>query len=118
MFKFFKKSLGQKGEDIAVRYLQSQGLEILCTNYKTPFSEVDIIAKDGDCTVFVEVKARQSSSFGEPFEAVTASKQDKIKKSALYYQKSQGSELKLRFDIISITSKGSDIDIKHIKEAF
>ena len=112
------KSLGSEGEDIAVRYLREKGFKILHRNYKTPLGEADIIALDRGATVFIEVKARRSSKFGEPFEAVDTRKQDRLRKIALYYQKSEGFETPVRFDVVSIKQKDDGSIVEHIREAF
>ncbi len=110
--------IGQEGEDAALAFLEKAGYRIIDTNYRTTFGEVDIIAKDRGTTVFIEVKARSSSVFGYPFEAVTRKKQEKLKKLALFYMKQQRKELPLRFDILSICVSGSEKHIEHIRDAF
>lgn len=112
------KSLGPKGEEIAVKHLKAKGFSILHRNYKTVLGEADIICKDGDTLVFVEVKARSSDAFGQPFEAVNHRKQEKLKKIALYYLKHQQIESPVRFDIISIISRNGKNEVEHIEEAF
>lgn len=115
------KPLGPEGEDIAVRFLKDKGFRILCRNYKTPLGEADIIARDKGTTVFVEVKTRSSARFGEPFEAVDARKQDKLRKIALFYQKNVNhgdGESPVRFDVISIKIGEDANTIEHITEAF
>lgn len=81
------KSLGSKGEDLAVRFLKRKGYRIIERNYKTPIGEIDIIAQDGGTLVFIEVKTRTSASFGYPFEAVDRKKRQKLKNLALLYLK-------------------------------
>ncbi|MEW6740542.1 MAG: YraN family protein [Nitrospirota bacterium] len=112
------KSLGVSGEDIAVEYLKKNGYAILKRNYKTPLGEADIIARDKDMIIFVEVKARSSDAFGQPFEAVNHRKQEKLKKIALYYLKHNKIELPVRFDIVSIISRDGNAEVNHIPEAF
>jgi putative endonuclease len=112
------KSIGLQGEDLAIKYLQAKGLKIIQRNYKTPIGEADVVARDKDTIVFVEVKTRSSSQFGEPFEAVNERKRDKLKKIAMYYQKQQGKEITVRFDVVSIKRKGDEYEINHIADAF
>jgi len=81
-----KKSLGKRGEDIAEKYLLEHGFEILDRNFQNRYGEIDIIAKDKDTLVFVEVKTRLSEKFGLPEEAVTPLKIKKITKSGQYYR--------------------------------
>jgi len=95
---------GKKYEDLAESYLIKQGYKIIERNYKTKTGEIDIIAKDGDVIVFIEVKARKSSSY-DPSETVINSKRIKIIKTSLIYLKSKYiniQNLNFRYDVISI----------------
>lgn len=113
------KPLGSEGEDLAVRFLQKKGYRIVARNYKTPVGEIDIIARDGDTTVFIEVKTRTDISFGYPYEAVNKRKRQKLKNLALLYLKRQGKESPVRFDVLSIfCMDNGKKDIEHIKDAF
>lgn len=113
------KYVGQKGEDIAADFLKGKGYNILHRNYRTPLGEADMIVSDKDILVFVEVKTRTGTAFGQPFEAVDHRKQGKIRKIALYYLKQLKLEKQVRFDVVSIVSRnGSRPDINHIIEAF
>jgi putative endonuclease len=99
--------------------LQKKGYRIVKRNYKTPVGEIDIIAKDGDTIVFIEVKTRTDISFGYPFEAVNNRKRQKLKNLALLYLKRQGKESPVRFDVLSIfCMDDGKKDIEHIKDAF
>ncbi|RMD50459.1 DUF91 domain-containing protein [Candidatus Parcubacteria bacterium] len=73
----WRRIFGDKSEAKAVKFLRAAGYKILIRNYRTVFGEVDIVAKDGDEFVFVEVKARHSDKFGYPEEAVTERKKKK-----------------------------------------
>ena len=112
------KTLGSEGEDIAADLLKKKGYKIIRRNYKTPLGEADIIVKDNNTIVFVEVKTRTSDTFGRPFEAVNYRKQEKFKKIALYYLKHNKIELPVRFDVVSILSKDGKAEVNHIIEAF
>jgi len=113
------KDLGTKGENLAVRFLIKKGYSVIQRNHKTPFGEIDIIAKDGDTIVFIEVKTRRDDLFGYPFEAVTRRKIHKLKNSALFYLKKQRRESRARFDVLSIFSTDSGrFEIEHIIDAF
>ncbi len=115
----FKKKLGREGEDFAKRFLRKKGYKILETNYRTPIGEIDIIARDGDVIVFVEVKTRSSLEFGYPHEAVTQSKQNRLKKLALYYLKSQKlTDVSVRFDVIGLYLKEGTYKVDHFVDAF
>jgi len=113
------KALGIEGEDLAVKFLKKIGYRIVAKNYKTQIGEIDIIARDGDTTVFIEVKTRTNDSFGYPFEAVHRVKRQKLKNLALLYLKKQGKELPVRFDVLSILcTENGKREIEHIKDAF
>ncbi len=113
------KALGTSGEELASHFLKKKGYRIIERNYKTPIGEIDIIAKDRDITVFVEVKTRTDVSFGYPFESVHAKKQHKLKNLALLYMKKKRIESPARFDVLSIIlRKNGPSEIEHIKDAF
>lgn len=110
---------GKLSEIFAKKYLETQGYCIVECNRRTPYGEIDLIAKDQDTIVFVEVKARRSNKFGHPNYAVHAKKQHKIISSALFYlQQTQQSHLKARFDVLSIQFKNQKIEAELIKNAF
>ena len=111
-------NLGKKGEDIAVEYFRKSGYGIIEKNYRTVFGEIDIIAKDKDIIVFIEVKTRADKTFGYPFEAVTKRKREKIRKVALSFMKKHKKELPARFDVLSIFTENGKEQIEHIKDAF
>lgn len=113
------QKFGEKGESQAVRYLKKNGYKILEQNYRTPLGEIDIIAKEKDTIVFVEVKSRKSIRFGSPKWAVTAKKQRKISMVALYYLKTKKqTDAKARFDVVSVISNQDNPQIDVIKNAF
>lgn len=110
---------GKSSEAIAVKHLKKQKYKLLAQNYRTKFGEIDIIAKDKGTLVFVEVKARKSDQFGHPKGAVTYQKQKKIVRVALHYLKETGqSDVKARFDVVSILVKNGKPEIEIIKNAF
>jgi putative endonuclease len=113
------RELGNSGETLAAYFLKQKGYRILERNYTTPIGEIDIIAKEGETIVFIEVKTRTDISFGYPFESVHIKKIQKLKKTALCYMKKQGRESSARFDVISIILKEhGNPEIEHIKDAF
>ncbi|MEJ2684428.1 MAG: YraN family protein [Candidatus Sulfobium sp.] len=111
-------TLGREGEDIALAFFRKKGYRIVEKNFRTVFGEIDIIARDRDVLVFIEVKTRADDSFGSPFEAVDRRKREKIRKVALCFMKKLKKEVPARFDVLSIESVGADRRIEHIKDAF
>lgn len=80
-----KRSYGDLGEDYAVKLLKKKGYTIIERNFRTKFGEIDIITREGEYLVFIEVKTRWSKKFGLPEEAVTFWKLAKIRRVAQYY---------------------------------
>jgi putative endonuclease len=94
---------GAAGGRIASSFLKKLGYRILESNFRTPFGEIDIVAKLRQIIVFVEVKSRITSSFGPPYLSVTWMKQRHIVKNALYYLKRKRmSQADWRVDIVSV----------------
>ena len=110
--------LGKMGEELAVNYLIGKGYEILERNWRNKHKEIDIVAKDGETLVIVEVKTRQSDGFGEPDMAVTRQKQKCLVYAANAYVFSKRLDLDIRFDIISIVFNQGNPKIDHIEDAF
>lgn len=108
-----KKEIGDKGEFLASEFLINKGYRILDKNFRTRLGEIDIIAKDKDELVFVEVKARRTSYFGSPEEFVTPQKQQRIKRAALEYL-SQNPHSSWRIDVISIVTE-PETKIEHFQ---
>lgn len=97
------KALGARGEDAAARFLYRRGYEILERNWECFAGEADIIAKDDDTVVFVEVKTRKGCDHGFPSEAVTAAKRHRYEKIALaYLAECEEVDAPVRFDVVSI----------------
>ncbi|VAX32694.1 Endonuclease [hydrothermal vent metagenome] len=114
-----KNQTGKEGEVFAVKYLKKKGYSILASNYQTPIGEIDIVARDGDTIVFVEVKTRQSLLYGYPFEAVTWRKRERLKRLALYYLKVHSMlGASGRFDVIGLYLRDGTYQIQHIIDAF
>ena len=114
-----KLKFGKDAEERAARFLESKGYKILKRNYKTKFSEIDIIAEDEGVICFVEVKARHSNLFGEPADAVCAAKQRQISKAAICYLKENNFLERLaRFDVVSLLYVKDLPGIDLIKDAF
>lgn len=111
-----KRAAGSLGEERAADFLRKNKVCILERNYRNRFGEIDIVAKDGNYLVFVEVKYRSNTHYGHPLEAVGFYKQTKIKKMAAFYlrEKMYSVSTKVRFDCIGITGER----IEWVKGAF
>lgn len=111
-----KRGVGTHYEDVVVSFLEEQNYIILERNFRFHRDEIDIIAKDGETVVFVEVKYRSTELKGYPSEAVDHKKQKVISKVALYYLTSRlkRTDVACRFDVVSILGD----QIEHIKNAF
>jgi putative endonuclease len=110
--------LGKQGEEIAVAHLLKLGYIILEKNWRAGRNEIDIIAKDKDFLVIIEVKTRSKDIFAEPEEAVTRDKQQALVRAANAYIYRKNIMLETRFDIISIIINKDETRITHLKDAF
>jgi putative endonuclease len=114
-----QRSKGRVGEEIAADFLKRTGYEILEQNYFFNHGEIDIIAKEGNTLVFVEVKSRRSTAFGEPEESVTPKKQELLRRTAEgYVQQKNIGEIDCRFDVVSVMTKDGKADCKVLKNCF
>ena len=110
---------GRPGEDLACRHLESAGFAILMRNYRCRSGEVDLVAREGDTTVFVEVKERHDSSHGEAHESVTFGKRRRLVRAARLYAASHGLEGRpVRFDVVAIDWQEGRPRIRHDRDAF
>jgi len=110
--------LGRRGEQLACSFLQEKGYSILQTNWRRGRLEIDIIALDGDELVFVEVKTRATSLFGEPEDAVNPQKRRHLVQAANAYVIKSGYDKGSRFDVISVIIEKDKYTIYHIPDAF
>tara|TARA_B100000809_G_scaffold139329_2_gene136959 strand:+ start:3361 stop:3723 length:363 start_codon:yes stop_codon:yes gene_type:complete len=110
--------LGEKGEGLAKEYLEKLGYEVVASNWRERKFEIDLIAIDNQEIVFVEVKTRSTSFFGNPEEAVTLKKQQHLINGADFYIQENEIDLECRFDIIAIILNSNQEEVKHIKAAF
>ena len=114
-----RQQFGKDSESLAARHLKKNGYKILEQNYRNKLGEIDIIAKEKGTLVFVEVKARKTHVFGSPKWAVTPKKQRKISMVALYYLKATNqTQVKARFDVVSLSMAKDNPQIEIIKNAF
>lgn len=120
MVSGYKKELGKAGEEMAVNYLFKKGYEILARNFRCRSGEIDIVARDGEYIVFIEVKTRTGLSFGTAIEAIDYRKQNRLQKIASFYLLRTGqTNANCRFDVVTLqqdTKNKWKIDI--IKNAF
>lgn len=104
---------GEGAEDLACRYLRSQGMRVVARNWRWRGGEIDIVAKDGPTLVFVEVKGRSGEAFGAPEEAVTQRKREHLWRTALAFLGGTA-EVPVRFDVVAVGPHG----VRHIRDAF
>jgi putative endonuclease len=112
-------TIGQRGEDIAAEFLSKAGMRIIARNYRCGHGELDIVARDGDAIVFVEVKTRCSAAFGAPEQAITPAKQRQLVIMAnryLYRERRIGTPC--RFDVVAVELRNGRCVIRHIPNAF
>lgn len=109
MNKETTKQIGDKGEDLAVSYLEKAGYQITGRNWRTRFGEIDIITKKDGILIFVEVKAKKSDRYGGPGEMITARKLRKLKNTALAYIKEVRFDGPWRIDAVLIQDNKAKI---------
>lgn len=111
------RQVGSQYEQLAANYLSDKGYHIVAVNYRIRQAEIDIIAYDNECLVFVEVKYRKNLLNGHPFEAITRNKVKKICRAALSYLQLNNilvDQTEIRFDVIGIIGN----EIQHLLHAF
>lgn len=114
------RSVGIWGEAQVANYLRKNKYRLVAHSYHCRFGEIDLIAMDGKTLCFVEVKTRSNLSMGLPREYVNAAKQDRIRKTALFYLSEKELDCPMRFDVAEVYQSGSGAleRIKYIKNAF
>ena len=115
-----RRALGDRGEDLAIKHLQKRGYKVIEKNYRCRWGEIDLIARDRETLVFVEIKARTSSGFGLPQEAVDGFKQRKLAQVAKAYvaERNVKEAISSRFDVVAVQLTPSGPKIELIKDAF
>ncbi|WP_134684388.1 YraN family protein [Brevibacillus migulae] len=116
-----RKELGKWGEDQAAQLLQAKGFEIIARNWRTRGGEIDLIAKEHDVLVFVEVRTRSSTLYGTPSESVDWRKQQKLRQLSLAFLGQYPERVhSFRFDVVSILRHGKNkqAELTHIEYAF
>ncbi len=111
---------GEFGEQAAKRHLKSLGLKFLTANFRTDRGEIDLIMRDGDCLVFIEVKTRSSELWGRPADAVDRERRGRLTRAALDYLRKLGNpKIKIRFDIVEVLLDCGNIrEIRHLPNTF
>ncbi len=114
-----KIELGKFGEELARDFLLEKGYEILAENYRTPLGEIDLVVKEGNTIVFVEVRTRSSKIFGTPLESITPRKQERLIRLAIHFCVNYSLySQNFRFDVIGIFTNKYESKIEHIMNAF
>lgn len=103
-----RQILGKLGEELALGHIKQAGLSILESNYRCPLGEMDIIARDGEMIVFVEVRTRSTGRQGWGEESITQKKRTRLNRIASHYLKLKNYKQwpSIRFDLIAIRAKG------------
>jgi putative endonuclease len=111
---------GKLGERAAKKYLQQAGLKYLAANFRSERGEMDLIFRDADCLVFVEVKTRSSEDWTRPAAAVNARKRRLLSQTALdYLRRLRNPEVKIRFDIVEVLlAEGVVREVRHLPNTF
>lgn len=109
------KITGNRGEEMATKYLENKGYRIVERNFRTRFGEIDIVCWDGQILVFVEVKTKIGHDFGEPEEMVNKGKISKVKRMGVVYLQDKNIDVQCRVDVMAIVlfSDGKVESIKH-----
>lgn len=115
-----QRGIGDQGERLALTYLTQHKLTLVECNYRCVFGEIDLIMRDRDCLVFVEVKQRKSSHYGSPLEMISVKKQQKLRRTAEHYisQRKLSSHQALRFDAVGIIAGTTIESINWVQNAF
>jgi putative endonuclease len=111
---------GELGERAAKKQLRRQGLKFLTANFRSPRGEIDLVCRDADCLVFVEVKTRSSEEWGRPASAVNAERRRRLTRAALdYLRLLRNPPVKIRFDIVEVLLEdGAVREVRHLPNTF
>src|SRR6266853_5947170 len=111
---------GQLGERAARKHLRRLGMKYLTANFRSPRGELDLIFRDGDCLVFVEVKTRSSENWTRPAAAVNARKRRLLSQTALdYLRLLHNPPIKIRFDIVEVLLQAGEVrEVRHLPNTF
>lgn len=114
-----KQILGKYGEDLAAQYLNDRGYEIVDRNWRCSTGEIDLVAFHRGRYVFVEVKTRNGTGFGHPFEAITSNKVSRMRKLvAQWCIANEKAGVNVRLDAIAVLIVGGRVAVEHLKQVF
>ena len=109
---------GTAAEELACRYLEAQGLALVMRNFRCRWGELDLIMRDGEQLVFVEVRSRRYTRYGTPAESITRAKQQRLLRAAAFYLQYQQLDLPCRFDVVAILQPNGEAHMEWIRDAF
>jgi putative endonuclease len=112
-----RAAVGRFGEDVAVRHLTREGLQVLARNWRCRVGEIDVVARDGGTLVVCEVKTRRSTRFGAPLEAVTPAKAARLRRLAVAYLAATGTTgVSVRIDLVGVLlpARGAPL-VEHVR---
>ena len=114
-----RQGLGRHGEDLAARRLAAQGYEIVARNWRCSHGELDLVARDGDCLVLIEVRTRRGRALGTPEESITPAKQAKLVDLAWAYVQEQNWVGDWRIDVVAVEMdrRGRLLRVEHYENA-
>ncbi|MEA2118363.1 YraN family protein [Halovibrio sp. HP20-50] len=112
------RARGAAIEQIAAQWLCKQGLTLIAQNHHVKGGELDLVMRDDDILVFIEVKHRTTARYGHPLETITYQKQQRLVRAASLYLARGGLSSPCRFDILAIIGKSPDLDFHWVKAAF
>ncbi len=114
-----RQGLGRRGEALAAQHLAAEGYEIVARNWRCEHGELDLVARDGDCLAFVEVRARRGRRMGTPEESITAAKQAKLVELAWAYVQARDWPGAWRIDVVAVEMdrRGRLLRVDHYENA-
>jgi putative endonuclease len=111
---------GDWGEDAALQHLERQGLELLCRNFRRRFGEIDLVMREPDCLVFIEVRVRRNRAFGDGIASITRVKRQRLARAARAYLQTRPDldALPGRFDVVAVSSENGQTTCTWMTDAF
>lgn len=112
-----RQDIGQEGEDMALAFLHKKQFDLLERNFRAGQSEIDLIMKDGECLVFVEVRLRKNADFGYPEQSLSKAKISALKRGAEAYMRKYSWTGDVRFDMVAILTQ-PNLNVEHFRDVF